>query len=117
MRVRPGLLLAIILVAAILVWQYRFRDFSVFTGPELTQQKVDFKHYALRNYAISKLEYHGGNEIWVRLGKTDAMAPVDLERIVNEIALDYKTRVGDDEEITVYLLHPVHQDVLARTTK
>lgn len=117
LRVRPGLLLAIVLAVAALTWQYKFRDYTPFSVTHITQAQADFRRYALRNYDIAQFEYHGGNEIWVRAMRTQAVDRVDAARIVEEIASDYRSRIDSDEKITVYLLHPIHQDVLARTTK
>ena len=118
LRLRPGLLLVFGLLIGVWVWQTQFREYSPFSGSATEHaQQVEFKRYVLDYYPIQKVEYHGSGEIWVRLKVGEKLQPVDAQRVVDDIADDYRTRTNTTGGITVYLLHPVDQGVMARASR
>ncbi len=118
LRLRPGVLLIIVLVLGVWLWQARFREYSPFSGTANRYgQQVEFKNYALNYYPIHELKFLGGGELWVRLKQSQNLESIDVQRIVEDIADDYRTRTGIAGGFTVFLLHPVNQEVVARTTR
>ena len=118
LRLRPGILLIIVLVFGVWLWQARFREYSPFSDTvNRHAQQVEFKHYALDYYPIHELKFLGTSELWVRLKQTQNLESINAQRIVEDVADDYRTRTGIAGGFTVYLLHPVNQDVIARTTR
>lgn len=118
LRLRPGILLIIVLVFGIWLWQARFREYSPFSDTVNKHAlQVEFKQYALNYYPIHELKFLVGGELWIRLKQTQDLESIDAQRIVEDIADDYRARTGIAGGFTVYLLHPVNQEVIARTTR
>lgn len=118
LRLRPGILFLIVLVFGVWLWQTQFREYSLFSESATDHSKqVEFKRYALDYYPIQELKFVSDNELWVRLNKGNNLQTVDIQRVVDDIADDYQTRTGIAGGFTVFMLHPIHQDVVARTTR
>jgi len=115
-RIRRGIILFVVLITGVLVWQHFYSNKGTLLGSSIiNEQQKEFRRYAIEYYPISDLEYHGGNEIWVRLRRGSKRESVDVQRIVDDIASDYQTRMGNEGPVSVFMLHPIDQGVIAKS--
>ena len=80
------------------------------------QAKENFKSWALKNTAVTYLEYPEGSDwqIWVRLTPDKYTTKDNVESIALQLARAYKMQTGLDKLVIVTVWHPYKAEIFAK---